>query len=162
MGHMNPILTAANAYLAVTNVAGAYGGVQSFPGIPLGTPSDSPTGPICVKVMVAGSLPAGTAVIGQTIQKQFSTSSNSTLGITNATVFTLAAGERGFIQNLDDAALAVKYGAGATTSDFTFILKAGTAADDGLGGSVIIDDWIGPVSVIAMAGAARYLATKLS
>lgn len=95
-------------------------------------------------------------------ERQYSTSSNSTPGTANETVFTLASGEKGFIQNLDDAALAVKYGAGATTSSFSFILKAGSAADDGNGGSVIIDDWIGPVSVIAMSGTARYIATKLS
>lgn len=52
----------------------------------------------------------------------------------NETVFTLAAGERGFIQNCDDAALAVKLGAGASATSLSFILAAGTAADDGRGG----------------------------
>lgn len=76
------------------------------------------------------------------------------------TVFTLAAGEIGFIQNLDDTALAVKKGANATTASFSLILKAGSAADDGNGGIVIIDDWIGAVSVAAMSGTARYIAWK--
>lgn len=95
-------------------------------------------------------------------ESQSTTSSNATPGTSNATVFTLAAGERGWIQNLDDAALAVKYGASAAADSFTLILKAGAAADDGLGGSILIDDWIGDVSVFALAGTARYIATKLS
>ena len=59
--------------------------------------------------------------------------SNFAVATSHDTVFTLARGERGFIQNLDDAALAVKLGASATTSSFSMILQAGTAADDGCG-----------------------------
>ena len=88
------------------------------------------------------------------------TPSNDAIATANATVFTLSPGEVGFIQNLDDAALAVKLGASATTSSFSFILQAGTVADDGTGGSVTIDDFIGPVSVVAMTGTARYIAWK--
>lgn len=76
------------------------------------------------------------------------------------TVFTLAAGERGFIQNLNDAALHVKLGAAASTSSFNFLLKAGAAADDGTAGYINIDNWIGAVSV-ASTGAARYVAWKI-
>lgn len=86
--------------------------------------------------------------------------SNFAVATAHATVFTLARGERGFIQNLDDAALAVKLGASATTSSFSMILQAGTAADDGTGGYVAIENYIGPVSVIAMSGTARYIAWK--
>lgn len=86
--------------------------------------------------------------------------STATIGTTDATVFTLAGGEVGFIQNLDDAALAVKLGASASTTSLSFILQAGTAADDGKGGFVKIDDYIGPVSVAAMAGSPRYIAWK--
>lgn len=77
------------------------------------------------------------------------------------TVFTLAAGERGFIQNCDTDALAVKHGASASPTSLTMILGACAVADDGKGGTVIIDDWIGAVSVAAMTGAARYLAHKI-
>lgn len=86
--------------------------------------------------------------------------SSFTVGTSDATVFTLAAGEVGFIQNLDDAALAVKKGASASTSSFSYILAAGGATDDGTGGVVRIDDWIGAVSVAAMTGTARYIAWK--
>jgi len=86
--------------------------------------------------------------------------SNSTAGTSNATVFTLARGEVGYIQNLDDAALAVKLGASASTSDFSFILKAGSAADDGNGGLIYLTDYVGVVSVCAMSGTARYMAWK--
>jgi hypothetical protein len=77
------------------------------------------------------------------------------------TVFTLAAGEKGFIQNLSaDAPLAVKKGASASTTSLSFILAACTATSDGKGGAVVIDDWIGVVSVAKMTGTASYLAWK--
>ena len=125
-------------------------------------------------VAIGSALPAGTALIGKvgidqttpgstngTQQKQYSgVPSTFTVGTSDATVFTLAAGEIGFIQNLDDAALAVKKGASASTTSFSLILNAGTAADDGKGGAILIDDWIGVVSVAAMAGSPRYIAWK--
>lgn len=86
--------------------------------------------------------------------------SNDAIATADATVFTLAAGEIGFIQNLDDAALAVKLGASASTTSLSFILQAGSAADDGKGGFVRIDDYIGPVSVAAMSGSPRFVAWK--
>lgn len=66
----------------------------------------------------------------------------------------------GYIQNLDDAALAVKLGASASTTSFHHILQAGTAADDGKGGFIYITDYIGAVSVAAMSGSPRYIAWK--
>lgn len=86
--------------------------------------------------------------------------SNFSIATANETVFTLAAGERGFIQNLDDAALAVKLGASASSSSFNLILQAGTAASDGKGGFVMIETHIGAVSVAAMSGTASYIAWK--
>ena len=86
--------------------------------------------------------------------------SNSTIGTANATVFTLAKGEVGFIQNLDDAALAVKLGASASTTSFSMILQAGDAASDGKGGFTYITDYTGPVSVCALTGTASYIAWK--
>jgi len=88
------------------------------------------------------------------------TPSSFDISTTAATVFTLAAGEIGFIQNLDDAALAVKLGASASATSLSFILQAGSAADDGKGGFVRIDDYIGPVSVAAMTGSPRFVAWK--
>lgn len=90
------------------------------------------------------------------------TPSSFTIGTSDQTVFTLAAGEIGYIQNLDDAALAVKYGAGASTTSLSFILRAGSAADDGNGPIMVIDDHVGIVSVAAMSGAPRYIAFKRS
>ena len=77
------------------------------------------------------------------------------------TVFTLAAGERGFIQNCATDPLAVKLGVSASPTSLTMILGACTVADDGKGGTIVIDDWIGAVSVAAMTGTARYLAHKI-
>lgn len=96
-----------------------------------------------------------------TVPKQYTTTpSNYTVATADTTVFTLAAGERGFIQNLDDAALAVKYGTGASSSSFSFVYGPGAASDDGKGGYRFITDWVGPVSVAAMTGTARYIAWK--
>lgn len=87
--------------------------------------------------------------------------STFTIQTADQTVFTLAAGEIGFIQNLSaDAPLAVKLGAGASTTSLNFILPKGTAASDGTSAVNRIDYWIGVVSVAKMAGTASYLAWK--
>lgn len=86
--------------------------------------------------------------------------SNAAVATAHDTVFTLAKGEQGFIQNLNDAALAVKLGTGATTSSFSMLLQAGSVADDGRGGFTYLTDYVGQVSVIAMSGTARYIAWK--
>jgi len=78
----------------------------------------------------------------------------------DGTVFTLAAGEVGFIQNLDDAAVYVKLGSSASASDAHYLLQAGDAANDGKGGYVSITDYIGAVSIAAAAGNPRVLAWK--
>ena len=97
----------------------------------------------------------------RTVEQQTAAApSNATIGTSDATVFTLAAGEVGFIQNLDDAALAVKLGTGASTTSLSFILKAGSAASDGTGGMTYIEDYVGAVSVAAMSGTASYIAWK--
>lgn len=88
------------------------------------------------------------------------TPSNDAIGTSNATVFTLAKGEVGFIQNLDTDPLAVKLGASAATNSFHMILQAGTAASDGKGGFTYITDYTGVVSVCAMTGTASYIAWK--
>lgn len=104
---------------------------------------------------------AGNPVSPTTPKQSSGVPSNFAIATADGTVFTLAAGERGFIQNLDSAdALAVKLGASASTTSFNFLLKAGAAADDGNGGFVQIDDWIGAVSVATMSGAGRYIAWK--
>lgn len=102
-----------------------------------------------------------TKKIGQIFNGQYAgVPSSFAVQTVDQTVFTLAAGEVGFIQNLDDAALAIKKGSSASTSSFSFILAAGTATDDGKGGYTTIKDWVGVVSVAAMAGTARYIAWK--
>ena len=63
------------------------------------------------------------------------------------------------IQNLGTNPLFVKFGTGATTSDFDIILKGGTANDDGLGG-VLSFDTLSYTGVITIAGTSpRYTAT---
>lgn len=51
------------------------------------------------------------------------------------------------IQNLDTDPLFVLMGSGASTSVFHFVLKAGSVADDGLGGIVTDNQWLGIVTV---------------
>lgn len=106
------------------------------------------------------SITYATDAIALAVKQYAGVPSTFTIGTSDATVFTLAAGEIGFIQNLDDAALAVKKGASASTTSLSFILAAGTAADDGKGGAVMITDWVGAVSVAAMTGSPRFIAWK--
>lgn len=94
--------------------------------------------------------------------KQYSNApSNATIATTDATVFTLAAGEKGFIQNLHTTALAVRRAASATTTAFHTILRGGTGTDDGIGATITISDHIGAVSVAALTGSPRYIAWKV-
>ena len=66
-----------------------------------------------------------------------------------------------FIQNLGQNALFVKEGASGSTSDFTFVLAAGTANDNGTAGSKSSEPdgcWVG---VITIAGTSpRYTITE--
>ena len=59
------------------------------------------------------------------------------------------------IQNFDDAAVYVKLGAAASASDFSFVLKAGTATNDGLGGAWFDDSYTGIVTILAASGSPR-------
>lgn len=52
-----------------------------------------------------------------------------------------------FVQNLGTNPLFVKMGAGASTTDFDFVLKACTAQDDGSGGYISDEIFQGTVSV---------------
>lgn len=86
---------------------------------------------------------------------------NATPSTTDAaTVFTLARGQLGFIQNLGTTPLGVKLGTSPSTTSFSFILAAGAANDDGKGDSCYLEDYLGPVTVIALSGSPRYLAWK--
>lgn len=98
------------------------------------------------------------AIIAQTQQVQNTTgiSSNATALASNV--------ERGAftIQNLGQNALFVKLGSGASTSDFTVVLKGGTANDDGSGGSLSMEDGVVYTGIITIAGTSpRYVATDL-
>ena len=122
-------------------------------------------------VLASGANVIGKAGIDQTspgstngvqIKQYAGVPSSFAIQTSDQTVFTLAAGEIGFIQNLHTTALAVKKGASASTTSLSLILPGGTAQDDGNGGPVIIDDWVGAVSVAAMSGSPRYVAWKQS
>ena len=65
------------------------------------------------------------------------------------------------LQNLDDAAVYVKLGASASSSDFSFVLKAGTASNDGTGGFVSDTAWTGIVSIAAASGSPRVVVCEL-
>lgn len=125
----------------------------------------TPAGPL-IPVVPYGLAADGTytenAASFSTAPTQYSTVSTFTPVTSDGTVFTLAAGEKGFIQNIQNTALYVKYGASASSSSFNFVLKAGTAANDGNGGSVVIDDFVGAVSIAAATGSPRVAAWKLS
>lgn len=69
---------------------------------------------------------------------------------TAGTILNINDNRRGLIiQNLGKDPLFVKLGENASTSDFDFILKAGSATDDGLGGIMSYDvlSYTGAISV---------------
>ena len=89
---------------------------------------------------------------------QVATAPSNSAPITAAADITLAAGDKLFIQNLDTDALFVRRGTGATSSLFNYVLQGGGAADDGTGGALVIDDFVG---VVSFAGTSvRYNAWK--
>lgn len=64
------------------------------------------------------------------------------------------------IQNLSTATAYIKFGNTASTSDFDLILKAGTGADDGLGGTLSFDV-LSYTGIITVAGSGvRITATE--
>lgn len=90
------------------------------------------------------------------IQQEGTLGANSAIKIADGTV--LAANPRRLwfaVINCDDAACLVKFGAGASTSDFHVPLKACTAADDGSGGAYFDSTWKGVVSIKAATGSPR-------
>ena len=89
---------------------------------------------------------------------QVTTAPSNSAPITTAADITLAAGDKLFVQNLDTDPLFVRRGTGATSSLFNYVLQGGGAADDGTGGSLVIDDFVG---VVSFAGTSvRYNAWK--
>lgn len=118
-------------------------------------------------VQVNAALPAGANTLGKVGAAQSSAAPTNTAGTaftiltTGGDVFTLAAGESGFIQNHDDAVLNFKLGTGASTTSLSGRLKACAVADDGSGGYIRIENWIGVVSVAAAAGSPRFSAWKI-
>lgn len=91
----------------------------------------------------------------RTIGVQYATVTRETVsprtnlvGLTTGIVATLAKGDKVFIQNLNSLnALYIKKGASASSTSFDYVLAAGTADDDGLGGVIEITDFEGSVSV---------------
>jgi hypothetical protein len=77
----------------------------------------------------------------------------------------LAAGERAgwSIQNLGQNALFVRLGTGASTTVFHYVLRAGTANDDGIGGIISQMEGIVWQGEISIAGTSpRYTVTQLN
>lgn len=97
-----------------------------------------------------------------TVPKQYSTQSTFTPVTAPGTVFTIAAGQKGVIQNLAAAALYVKLGATASSSSFSVILPACTLALDGTSPPFVIDDFIGVVSIKAASSTESAIAYLLS
>lgn len=64
------------------------------------------------------------------------------------------------IQNLGTNPLFVRFGAGASSSVFHFVLKAGLANDDGLAGLLTDDSWLGIVSIAGTSP--RYTVSELT
>lgn len=100
----------------------------------------------------------GAAIIAQP-QQSFFVPSNASVQSFAGTAVVLGPGDRCFVQNLGVNPLFVKYGLGASASDFHEELNPGSVVDDGIGGSGYIERVLGPISV---GGATpRYMIWKL-
>jgi len=98
--------------------------------------------------------------------QQFVTENPSTGGAqTDATALAaIAPGNRRFlmIQNVGTNVLYVKLGDGATNSDYSFVLKGGSGAADGIGGSFVMDSGAVWQGIVTVAGTTpSYVATEL-
>lgn len=112
-----------------------------------------------VKLVARGMPVEDSNPLPVTTAPQVSTAPSNSAPITATADITLAAGERLFIQNLGTNPLFVRRGTGATSSLFNYILAAGGAPDDGYGGTIEINDFIG---VVSFAGTSvRYNAWKV-
>jgi hypothetical protein len=92
------------------------------------------------------------------------TSKATVTPITSATIALASNPARvGFIlQNLGTNPLFVKYGTGASTSDFSFVLRGSTVQDDGTGGITTADSSL-YTGIITVAGTSpRYTVTELA
>lgn len=90
------------------------------------------------------------------------TSASSSGAISTATALPRNNDRNGFvIQNLGTNTLYVYFGAGASTSVFSIILKGSTVANDGTGGSVSQEDGMIYTGLITVAGTSpSYVTTE--
>jgi hypothetical protein len=86
----NLILTATNGTLEVTNLTAIGGRIAGLSGLPLGTPNDSATGPIAVKVIGTGT--GGSVPVTPTAQTV--TPTTGTMAASSS--FTIPAGSKGW------------------------------------------------------------------
>src|SRR4030095_16690165 len=115
---------------------------------------DNVVGQVQPVIIVGSQTPSGSFISGGApTDKQYSTVTN-TLIVTNGGSFTIPPGGKALVQCWDDEPVFVKLGPNVTTTDCSFILAAGIAANDGKGGSKDIADYTGIVTVTA-AGTVR-------
>lgn len=108
-----------------------------------------------------GSFSGGTSAPGTQGKQSSNAPSSFTILTATGDVFTLGAGEIGYIQNLGTNPMGVKLGTGAAPNSLSTILAAGTVNDDGRGGPMTITNWTGIVSVTTISAAIRYVAWKI-
>jgi hypothetical protein len=76
--------------------------------------------------------------------------------------FTLAAGQIGILQNQATTALYVRYGGAASLSAYHYVIPACVVIKDGTSPALVIDSWIGVVSVFPASGTSSYAANVIS
>ncbi len=106
-------------------------------------------------ILMGGSADVGYSPVGggsgsSASSQQYSTATPS-IAVADGNVGTIAAGQKMTLQNCGTAAVYVKRGTGASSSSFNWVLSACAAADDGLGGSCEIADFVGVISIDGVA-----------
>lgn len=91
--------------------------------------------------------------------RSISSPANGGVTVLSSTAVTLAAHSDHrksiLVANQGTSKLYVKLGTAATTSSWHFVLPPGGADDDGTGGTVSIDGYVGEVSVISSTSSGR-------
>lgn len=102
--------------------------------------------------------PNSKAVRVEPVTQQVSDAPSSFAVVTEASNVVLGDGDVLSVQNLGTNPLFVKRGSGASSSSLNYVLAGGTVNDDGKGGVLVIDDFVGTVSITGTSP--RYLAWK--
>lgn len=143
------ILDSSNQQATVTNFLTSTN-TMDVGSLIYGTADGSGSGELGMKMVLIGSSGSVTA------NAPTLTAGTPSIATANGTVIAANPARKAFIiQNLDDAAVYVRLAAGASSTEFDFVLPACVVANDGSSPAVMIYGYKGDVSIAAATGNPR-------